>query len=344
MRNPFAGQRMTKADVVAGIPGAIGGVPDGMAAGLLAGVSPVHGLYASLAGRFFGGIGTSTRLMVITTTSASALAAGSVLTDVAPADRSAAMVVLTLVAGIAMIAAAALRLGRYTRFVSHSVMTGFLLGIAANIVFGQLPVLLGAPSEGSVAALKALHVVLHPRQIHWPSALVGALAVVLLVAVARTRFRTVAALAGLLVPMALVLGLGWDGVATVSDAGAIPRGFPLPQVPEASLLSPSLIAGAVAVTVIVLVQGAGVAEAAPNPDGTRAKTDRDFCAQGSATSSPPFSAACRSVVRWGRPRSTSAPVRAPGGRECGRACGFWSFSSRSAAWSAACRCRRSRPS
>ncbi|UGT53343.1 SulP family inorganic anion transporter [Nocardia asteroides] len=115
---------MRKHDVVAGIPGAIGGVPDGMAAGLLAGVSPVHGLYASLAGRFFGGIGTSTRLMVITTTSASALAAGSVLTDVAPADRSAAMVVLTLIAGIAMIIAALLRLGRYTRFVSHSVMTG----------------------------------------------------------------------------------------------------------------------------------------------------------------------------------------------------------------------------
>ncbi|MET9211554.1 MULTISPECIES: SulP family inorganic anion transporter [unclassified Nocardia] len=280
MRNPFAGQRMTKADVVAGVPGAIGGVPDGMAAGMLAGVSPVHGLYASLAGRFFGGMGTSTRLMVITTTSASALAAGSVLTDVAPEDRSAAMVVLTLVGGVAMIAAAVLRLGRYTRFVSHSVMTGFLLGVAANIVFGQLPVLVGAPSEGSVAALKAVHVVLHPRQIHWPSAVVGGLAIVLLVALARTRFRTVASLAGLIVPTALVIGLGWEGVATVSDSGEIPRGFPLPQVPELSVLSPSLIAGALAVTVIVLVQGAGVAESSPNPDGSRAKTDRDFCAQG----------------------------------------------------------------
>ncbi|MEV6217231.1 SulP family inorganic anion transporter [Nocardia sp. NPDC051833] len=280
MRNPFAGQRMTKADVVAGVPGAIGGVPDGMAAGMLAGVSPVHGLYASLAGRFFGGMGTSTRLMVITTTSASALAAGSVLTDLDPEDRSAAMVVLTLIGGIAMIAAAALRLGRYTRFVSHSVMTGFLLGVAANIVFGQLPVLVGAPSEGSVAALKAVHVVLHPRQIHWPSAVVGGLAIVLLVALARTRFRTVASLAGLIVPTALVIGLGWDGVATVSDSGEIPRGFPLPQVPELSVLSPSLIAGALAVTVIVLVQGAGVAESSPNPSGSRAKTDRDFCAQG----------------------------------------------------------------
>ncbi|MGF0318113.1 hypothetical protein [Nocardia fluminea] len=59
VRRWFATERMSKADVVAGIPGAIGGVPDGMAAG----VSPVHGLYASMVGRFFGGFGTSTQLM-----------------------------------------------------------------------------------------------------------------------------------------------------------------------------------------------------------------------------------------------------------------------------------------
>ena len=136
-------ERMTRSDVIAGLPGAIGSVPDGMASGVLAGVSPLHGLYASMAGRVFGGLSTSTRLMVVTTTSASALAAGSALTDVAEEDRSAALVMLTLIAGGVMMLAAVLRLGRYTRFVSHSVMTGFLLGVAANIAFGQIPALLG---------------------------------------------------------------------------------------------------------------------------------------------------------------------------------------------------------
>ncbi|WP_278263029.1 SulP family inorganic anion transporter [Nocardia sp. AG03] len=280
MPPPPTGRRMTKADIGAGVPGAIAGVPDGMAAGLLAGVNPVHGLYASMAGRFFGGFGTSTRLMVVTTTSASALAAGSTLTEIASEDRSAALVLLTLVAGIAMIVAAVLRLGRYTRFVSHSVMTGFLLGIAANIVFGQLPVLLGAPSEGSVAALKALHVLTHPGGIDWRSAVVGVTAIVLLVVLGRGRLRSVASLGALVVPTAVVLTFGWDEVATVADAGAIPTGVPLPHLPELSVLSPTLLAGALAVTVIVLVQGAGVAESAPNPDGSRARIDRDFCAQG----------------------------------------------------------------
>ena len=66
-----------KPDAVAGLPGAIGSVPDGMAASVLAGVNPIHGLYASFAGPVAGGLSVSTKLMVITTTSAAALAAGS---------------------------------------------------------------------------------------------------------------------------------------------------------------------------------------------------------------------------------------------------------------------------
>ena len=126
-------------EALAGVPGAIGSVPDGMAAAVLAGVNPVFGLYASFAGPIAGGLSASTRLMVITTTSAAALAAGSALAAVDNTERPAALFLLTLLAGILMVAAAILRLGRYTRFVSHSVMIGFLTGVAVNIVAGQIP-------------------------------------------------------------------------------------------------------------------------------------------------------------------------------------------------------------
>ena len=56
--------------------GAIGSVPDGMAGGVLAGVNPVYGLYASLVGPIAGGLTASTQLMLVTTTSAAAIAAG----------------------------------------------------------------------------------------------------------------------------------------------------------------------------------------------------------------------------------------------------------------------------
>src|SRR3954465_13046593 len=118
-----------KSDLVAGLPGAIGSVPDGMASGILAGVNPIHGLYASFAGPIAGGLSASTRRMVITPTTAASLAAGSTLAKVNADDRPAALMLLTLIAGVAMVLAGAFRLGRYTRFVSHSVMIGFLTGV-----------------------------------------------------------------------------------------------------------------------------------------------------------------------------------------------------------------------
>lgn len=280
VRGALPGGRPTRADLIAGLPGAIGCVPNGMAAGTLAGVSPVHGLYASMAGPLFGGIATSTTLMIVTTTNASALAAGSALGSVEPGDRAASLTLLTLVAGVVMVVAGAVRLGRYTRFVSHSVMTGFLLGIAANIVFSQAANLTGArPGDGSPVE-KAWRVLVHPSSIDGWSLVVGVLAIAMMAGFARTRVRLLASLVALIVPTALVVAFGWDSVARVSDVGEIPTGFPIPHVPTLSLLSPSLIAGAAAVALIVLVQAAGVADAAPNATGPRSDTNRDFVAQG----------------------------------------------------------------
>lgn len=80
-------------------------------------------------------------MMVVATTSAAALAAGSAVAGVAPPHRASALALalLTLSSAALMVLAGLVRLGRYTRFVSHSVMTGFLAGVAVNIVLGQLP-------------------------------------------------------------------------------------------------------------------------------------------------------------------------------------------------------------
>src|SRR5580700_12270853 len=143
-----------RADLVAALPGAISRVPDGMAAAVLAGVNPVQGLYASFAGPIVGGLSSNTRMMVISTTSAAALAAGSALQHVPSAQRPEAVPLLVIMAGIVLVAAGILRLGRYTRFVSYSVMIGFLTGIAVNIICGQIGDLTGVSAHGDFPLAK----------------------------------------------------------------------------------------------------------------------------------------------------------------------------------------------
>ena len=269
-----------KADILAGLPVAVAAVPDGMAASVLAGVGPVHGLYASFAGPVGGGLVTSSRRMVVTTTSAAALAAGSAVQAVPANDRGGAVVLVTLLAGLVMIAAGLLRLGRYTRFVSYSVILGFLTGVACNIVLGQIPGLTGAPATGGFPLARALDVLAHPGRISWPSVATGLAAIAILVVSRRFRpLAVVGAVLALVVPTVVVSLLGGD-VATVSDAGTIPAGFPLPAFPDLGRFSWSLVGGAFAIAAIVLVQGVGVAEAAPNLDGSRSDVNRDFVAQG----------------------------------------------------------------
>jgi len=97
---------------------------------------------------------------------------------------------------------------------------------------------------------------------------------------AATPLRQVRALVALVIPTALAWWAGSDSVALVEDVGKVPRGLPLPHLPELSQLSPSLLTAALSIAVVVLVQGAGVAESAPNPDGSRSDPNGDFKAQG----------------------------------------------------------------
>jgi len=267
-------------EAVAGLPGAISSVPDGMAASVLAGVSPIHGLYASIAGPLVGGMTASTCLMVIATTSAAALAAGSTLSGIPEGDRAGALALLTLLAGIFMVAAGLARLGRLTRFVANSVMVGFLTGIAVNIVLGQIPDLTGVDAEGSISLTKALYVLLHPSEIQVATLIAGLTALGIIALGSILKRDALAALAALAIPSLVVALAGLSDVPLVSDSGSIPTGLPLPALPDFSAFSIELLLGAAAIAVIVLIQGSGVAEAAPNPDGSRSDANRDFLAQG----------------------------------------------------------------
>jgi SulP family sulfate permease len=268
-------------DAIAGIPGAVGSVPDGMASGVLVGVSPIYGLYASIMGPIVGGLLSSSALMVVTTTSAAALAAGSTLENIAPAKREGSLFLLVILAGLLMLLAGVFRMGRYVRFVSQPVMLGFLSGVAINVVCSQLSDLTGIRGGTGQPIARAWYVVTNIGSIEIKTVLLGAMAMVCLVAFATTRFRQFGALLAIAIPTVINL-VGNLNSAKVTDLGAIPRGVPLPHLPHLSYLTPNIIVSAFAISVIVLVQGVGVGETVRTPGRQRPDVNRDFIAEGAA--------------------------------------------------------------
>lgn len=268
-------------DGTAGLSVAVANVPDGLANGLLVGVNPILGLYATMAGPLVGGMLSSTRLMVVTATAAASLTAGQALAPLAPEARESALVLMVVLVGVLQIAAGLLGLGRLTRFVSFSVTTGFLTGVAVLLVLSQLPTVAGIDAEGANRITQTIDLLANLDEVNLASVALGAVALVLAVLLPRTPVGNAGRLVAVVVPSVALVLLGMEQVETVSDMGEIPRGLPTPTLPPLANLF-DVLTGAIAVALVILVQGSGVSQSVPNPDGSRSRTSRDFVAQGAA--------------------------------------------------------------
>jgi SulP family sulfate permease len=269
-------------DAVAGLSLVVANVPDGMANGVLVGVNPLYGLYATMMGPLVGGFLSSTRLMVITTTAAASLTAGQSLSAMAASERANALFLLVLLVGVFQIVCGMLGLGRLTRFVSYSVTTGFLAGISTLLIVSQVPTLAGYAATGSNRVMQAIDVLTHVNEINLAALGTGLLALVLAVLLPRTRMKSFGRLLAVVVPSLLIALVGAD-VKIVSDVGEIARSIPTPHIPTFALVELlNVVTGALSVTIVTLVQGVGVAQSVPNRDGSRTRVSRDFIAQGAA--------------------------------------------------------------
>ena len=267
-------------DALAGLSSAISNVPDGMANGALLGVSPVHGLYATMIGPAVGGALSSTQLMMITTMAAASLSASQALGELQGQARLDGLFAMVILIGAFQIAAGLLRLGWLVGFVSYSVTTGFLSGVSVLLCLNQLPDITGRDAPGGVSG--AIQLLREPETVHLPSLALAVLTMLLALVLPRTRVGNFGRLLAVVLPSAVVLLLGLDDVALVRDAGEIPQGFPLPWLPPLSAFTFEVVTGALAVAIIILVQSAGVSQSVPNSDGAPRSGSRDFVAVGAA--------------------------------------------------------------
>jgi SulP family sulfate permease len=256
----LSGIASLRRDALAGLSSAISNVPDGMANGALVGVNPVHGLYATILGPGVGGLLSSTQLMMITTTAAASLSTSQALGDLEGEARAGALFAMVVLVGAFQILFGLLRLGHLIRFVSYSVTTGFLSGVSVLLILNQLPTVTGYEGTSGKGLAGTIDLLLNPDRVDLLSLSFAALTLALAVLLPLTRLSKLGRLAAIVIPSVLVALLGLDSVTAVRDVGEVPRGFPIPALPSLSELTPDVITGAMAVAVIILVQGAGVSQ------------------------------------------------------------------------------------
>ncbi|MFK7889604.1 MAG: SulP family inorganic anion transporter, partial [Granulosicoccus sp.] len=197
-----------RADLLAGLVVALALIPEAIAFSIIAGVDPKVGLYASFSIAVIVSITGGRPGMISAATAATAVLMVTLVKD----HGLQYLLAATVLAGLIQIVAGLLKLGFVMRFVSRSVMTGFVNALAILIFMAQLPELIDVPPLTYLLVASGLAIIyLLPRFTQAvPSPLV---CIVVLTA------------------LSLVLGLD---IRTVGDMGELPDSLPvflLPDIP-----------------------------------------------------------------------------------------------------------------
>lgn len=214
-----------RGDVLAGLVVALALIPEAIAFSIIAGVDPKVGLYASFSIAVIVAITGGRPGMISAATAATAV----LMVTLVKEHGLQYLLAATVLAGVLQIIAGALKLGGVMRFVSRSVITGFVNALAILIFLAQLPELIGVPPLTYVMVAAGLGIIYgFPRITRAvPSPLVC-----------------------ILVLTAVSLLMGMD-LRTVADMGELPDSLPMFLLPDIPLTLETLL--------IILPYSAGVA-------------------------------------------------------------------------------------
>ena len=254
-----------RGDVLAGLVVALALIPEAIAFSIIAGVDPKVGLYASFSIAVITAIAGGRPGMISAATAATAVLMVTLVRE----HGLQYLLAATVLAGLLQIAAGAIRLGYLMRFVSRSVMTGFVNALAILIFLAQLPELIGVPwlTYGMVA---------------------GGLAIIYL-----TPYVTKAVpspLVCIIVLTAITMALGLE-LRTVGDMGELPSTLPIFLLPDIPLTLETLLIifpYAAAVAAVGLLESLMTASIVDDLTDTPSNKNRECIGQGIANTATGF--------------------------------------------------------
>lgn len=278
-----------RADVLAGLLGAVLVLPQGIAFATLAGLPPQYGLYTAIVPCIVAALFGSSRHVMSGPTNANSLALFAMLTPLAVAGSPAYVqlaLAVTVLVGLMQTLVGALRLGTIANFISPAALMGFTSGAALLIALHAMRDLLGlGPVEGQGTPAVLSHLVGHVGSVQVTALAVGLTTLATAVVLRQLSPRWPALLAGLAAGTLLATALNRQGVPLawepIAVVGSIPSPWPPFAVPSVDWTKlPELLGLAAALTIVALGQSISIAKAVAQRSGQRIDTNREFLGQG----------------------------------------------------------------
>jgi len=248
-----------RADVLAGMVVALALIPEAIAFSIIAGVDPKVGLYASFSIAVIIAFAGGRPGMISAATGAMAL----LIVDLVRDHGLEYLFAATILTGLIQVAAGLLGLARVMRFVSNSVMTGFVNALAILIFLAQLPELTGV------------------SWITYPMVLAG-----LAIIYGLPRLTTAVPSPLVSIVLLTIVAVAFDlDVRTVGDMGELPSSLPMFLLPDIPLNVETLtiiLPYAIPLAIVGLLESLMTAQIVDDFTDTASDKNRESAGQGIA--------------------------------------------------------------
>lgn len=251
-----------RGDVLAGLVVALALIPEAIAFSIIAGVDPRVGLYASFSIAVIVAFTGGRPGMISAATAATAVLMVTLVRE----HGLQYLLAATVLAGLIQIVAGFLKLGDLMRFVSRSVITGFVNALAILIFLAQLPELIN---------------------VSWLTYVLVAAGLGIIYGFPFITKAIPSPLVCIIVLTSLALFFGWDNVRTVGDMGELPDTLPVFLLPDIPLNLDTLMIIApysAAVAAVGLLESLMTAQIVDDLTDTPSDRNRECIGQGIANS------------------------------------------------------------
>jgi len=172
----YNGKRFSK-DLMAGVTVAAVALPLALAFGVGSGATAASGLVTAIIGGILISLLSGASFQISGPTGAMT----AILVTLASKYGMHGILVACFLAGVILVVAGALKLGRIIYYIPSSVITGFTSGIAVIIALGQLDNFFGVTSEGDLAIVKVISYFTNGFHPDIPTMLIGLAVIVIMI-------------------------------------------------------------------------------------------------------------------------------------------------------------------